>query len=134
MRILVTGAAGFIGSHVAERTLADGHDVALLDGFTDYYDRASKEANVAVAAAHPRATFHELDLRTDDLGPALDGVEAVIHLAAMPGLPRSWTDMEEYTACNLLGTYRLVEAAARRQDRAVHPDLDVVGLWHRGGR
>ena len=111
MRILVTGAAGFIGSHVAERTLADGHDVVLLDGFTDYYDRASKEANVAAAAAHPRATLHELDLRTDDLAPALDGVEAVIHLAAMPGLPRSWTDMETYTACNLLGTYRLVEAA-----------------------
>ena len=111
MRILVTGAAGFIGSHVAERTLVDGHDVVLLDGFTDYYDRASKEANVATAAAHPRATLHELDLRTDDLAPALDGVEAVIHLAAMPGLPRSWTDMETYTACNLLGTYRLVEAA-----------------------
>jgi nucleoside-diphosphate-sugar epimerase len=111
MRILVTGAAGFIGSHVAERTLVDGHDVVLLDGFTDYYDRASKEANVATAAAHPRATLHELDLRTDDLTPALDGVEAVIHLAAMPGLPRSWTDMETYTACNLLGTYRLVEAA-----------------------
>lgn len=111
MRIMVTGAAGFIGSHVAERTLADGHDVVLLDGFTDYYDRASKEANVAAAAAHPRATLHELDLRTDDLAPALDGVEAVIHLAAMPGLPRSWADMEAYTSCNLLATWRLVEAA-----------------------
>ena len=111
MRILVTGAAGFIGSHVAERTLADGHDTVLLDGFTDYYDRATKEANVATAAAHPRATFHELDLRTDDLAPALDGVEAVIHLAAMPGLPRSWTEMEAYTSCNLLATYRLVEAS-----------------------
>lgn len=111
MRILVTGAAGFIGSHVAERILADGHDAVLLDGFTDYYARATKEANVAVAAAHPRATFHELDLRTDDLAPALDRVEAVIHLAAMPGLPRSWTDMETYTACNLLATYRLVEAS-----------------------
>jgi nucleoside-diphosphate-sugar epimerase len=111
MRILVTGAAGFIGSHVAERALADGHDVVLLDAFTDYYDRPSKEANVADAAAHPNATFHQLDLRTDDLTPALEGVESVIHLAAMPGLPRSWTDMETYTACNLIATYRLVEAA-----------------------
>jgi nucleoside-diphosphate-sugar epimerase len=111
MRILVTGAAGFIGSHVAERALADGHEVVLLDGFTDYYTRSAKEANLATAAAHPRATFHELDLRTDDLAPALDGVEGVIHLAAMPGLPRSWTDMETYTACNLIATYRLVEAS-----------------------
>ena len=63
MRILVTGAAGFIGSHVAERLLLDGHDVVLLDGFTDYYERWRKEANVATARAHPRATFHELDLR-----------------------------------------------------------------------
>lgn len=111
MRILVTGAAGFIGSHVAERLLADGHDVVLLDGFTDYYDPARKASNVETARAHPRATFHRLDLRTDVLDAALDGVEAVVHLAAMPGLPRSWTDMAEYTSCNLLATYRLVEAA-----------------------
>lgn len=111
MRIMVTGAAGFIGSHVAERLLADGHDVVLLDAFTDYYARAVKEANVAAVAAHPRSSLHELDLRTDDLAPALDGVEAVIHLAAMPGLPRSWTEMEAYTSCNLMATYRLVEAA-----------------------
>jgi len=111
MRILVTGAAGFIGSHVAERLLADGHDVVLLDGFTDYYDPARKEINVETARAHPRATFHRLDLRTDALDAALDSVDAVVHLAAMPGLPRSWTDMAEYTSCNLLATQRLVEAA-----------------------
>jgi nucleoside-diphosphate-sugar epimerase len=111
MRILVTGAAGFIGSHVAERLLLDGHEVVLLDGFTDYYERWRKEANVATARAHPRASFHELDLRTDDLDAALDGVEGVIHLAAMPGLPRSWTEMAEYTSCNLLATYRLLEAS-----------------------
>lgn len=111
MRILVTGAAGFIGSHVAERLLADGHDVVLLDGFTDYYERWRKEANLAAARQHPRASFHELDLRRDDLAPALDGVEAVIHLAAMPGLPRSWVEMEAYTGCNLLATHRLLEAS-----------------------
>jgi UDP-glucuronate 4-epimerase len=110
-RVLVTGAAGFIGSHVAERLLADGNQVVLLDGFTSYYERWRKEANVATARAHPNATFLELDLRTDDLAPALDGVDRVIHLAAMPGLPRSWTEMETYTACNLTATYRLLEAA-----------------------
>jgi len=111
MRILVTGAAGFIGSHVAERLLADGHDVVLLDGFTDYYERWRKEANLATARAHPCATFHELDLRTDPLDGALEGVERVVHLAAMPGLPRSWTEMATYTGCNLLATHRLLEAA-----------------------
>ena len=111
MRILVTGAAGFIGSHVAERLLADGHDVVLLDGFTDYYERWRKEANLATARAHRCATFHELDLRTDPLDAALEGVERVVHLAAMPGLPRSWTEMAEYTSCNLIATYRLLEAA-----------------------
>lgn len=111
MRILITGAAGFIGSHVAERLLGDGHDVVLLDGFTDYYDPANKERNVAAASQHPCATLHRLDLRVDDLAPALDGVEAVIHLAAMPGLPRSWTEMEAYIGCNLLATSRLVTAA-----------------------
>ena len=54
-RILVTGAAGFIGSHVAERLLADGEQVVLLDGFTDYYERWRKEANVATARADPKA-------------------------------------------------------------------------------
>lgn len=111
MHILVTGSAGFIGSHVAERLLADGHTVALLDGFTDYYDPAVKERNVAAASAHPAATLHRLDLRHDDLAPALDGVQSVIHLAAMPGLPRSWTEIDAYVGCNLLATARLVAAA-----------------------
>ncbi|MEO5885362.1 MAG: NAD-dependent epimerase/dehydratase family protein [Candidatus Limnocylindrales bacterium] len=113
MRILVTGAAGFIGSHVAEQLLSDGREVVLLDAFTDYYDRASKERNVATSRQHPNATFHELDLRTDDLAPAFEQVDRVIHLAAMPGLPRSWTDMGAYTSCNLIATSRLVEAAQR---------------------
>ena len=109
---LVTGAAGFIGSHVAERALADGHDVVLLDAFTDYYDRASKAANVADAAGPP-----ERDVPRAGPANRRPGARARRRRVRsstsrpMPGLPRSWTDMETYTACNLIATYRLVEAA-----------------------
>lgn len=109
MRCLVTGAAGFIGSHLCERLLQDGHQVIGLDGFIPYYPRAVKEANLAAARAHPAFRFHQLDLRTSPLDAAVRDVEVVIHLAAMPGLVRSWTDFDLYEACNLTGTQRLLE-------------------------
>jgi nucleoside-diphosphate-sugar epimerase len=110
MRILVTGAAGFVGSHLAEALVTAGHDVTGLDAFVDYYPRPVKEANLRGLRSGPRFTFHELDLRSDDLEPALDGVEAIIHAAAMAGLSRSFTDFRTYMDCNLLGTQRLLEA------------------------
>src|SRR6516162_2517353 len=75
MKCLVTGAAGFIGSHLCERLLRDGHDVAGLDAFIPYYPRPVKEANLAGCREHPHFTWHALDLRHEHLGPALDGVE-----------------------------------------------------------
>lgn len=113
MKFLVTGAAGFIGSRLCERLLRDGHDVSGLDAFIPYYPRPFKDANLAPFAAHPRFTFHNLDLRTDALAPALEGVEAVYHLAAMAGLTRSWTDFDLYASCNLHATQCLLEAALR---------------------
>jgi nucleoside-diphosphate-sugar epimerase len=111
MKCLVTGAAGFIGSHLCDRLLQLGHAVVGLDAFIPYYPRAVKEANLAAARSHPGFAFCPLDLRCDDLAPALGGVEAVFHLAAMAGLPRSWTDFTLYESCNVLGTQRLLEAA-----------------------
>jgi nucleoside-diphosphate-sugar epimerase len=111
MKCLVTGAAGFIGSHLCEHLLAAGHSVAGLDAFIPYYPRALKEANLLACRAHRLFTFHALDLRRDALEEALAGVEVIFHLAAMPGLAKSWTEFELYQSCNLTGTHRLLEAA-----------------------
>ena len=113
MRIVVTGAAGFIGSTLAEALLRAGHDVVGLDAFIDYYPRPMKEANLATLATSPSFRFGEVDLRTAELDPWLEGADAIIHEAAMAGLMRSWTDLELYASCNILATNRLIEAALR---------------------
>jgi nucleoside-diphosphate-sugar epimerase len=111
MNCLVTGAAGFIGSHLCERLLAAGHAVTGVDAFIPLYPRAAKEANLAAARRHALFTFHEIDLRQGRLGPLLEGVEVVFHLAAMAGLVKSWTDFDLYESCNVTATQRLLEAA-----------------------
>lgn len=110
MRCLVTGAAGFIGSHLCDELLAQGHSVTGLDAFITYYPRDIKERNLARARVHPRFSFYEVDLRSDDLAPPLEGVEVVFHIAAMGGLVLSWTDFDRYMTCNIQATQRLLEA------------------------
>ena len=113
MAILVTGAAGFIGSHLCEALVAAGEPVVGLDAFIPYYPRAVKEANLAGLRDQPRFRFVEADLRTADLAPVLDGVDTVFHLAAMGGLLLSWTNFDLYMTCNIQATQRLLEAARR---------------------
>lgn len=117
MKCMVTGAAGFIGSHLCEHLLNSGHSVTGLDALNPYYPREMKERNLAAARSHASFTFHALDLRTDDVAPHLASVEVVFHLAAMPGLVRSWTDFDEYWTCNAQGTQRLLESLCRNGDR-----------------
>ncbi len=116
MKCLVTGAAGFIGSHLCERLLNRGHAVVGVDAFIPYYPRTAKEANLAAVLGQRDFTFHALDLRHDALDGLLDGVAAVFHLAAMPGLAMSWTDFALYQTCNLTATQRLLEAARGRAE------------------
>lgn len=106
MPCLVTGAAGFIGSHLCEYLLANGYDVIGLDCFTDYYSRDRKQQNLNSFRHHPRFRFLDLDLTTDNLSPVLDSVDTVYHLAGMPGLNRSWTGFDEYVRHNITGTHR----------------------------
>ena len=112
-RCLVTGTGGFIGSHLAEALLAEGHEVVGLDAFIPYYPREVKESNMAGLMGNPGFTFHELDMRSDDLSAALEGVDTVFHLAAMGGLLLSWTNFDLYMTCNIQGTQRLLEAVRK---------------------
>jgi nucleoside-diphosphate-sugar epimerase len=110
MRCLVTGAAGFIGSHLCERLVQEGHEVLGIDAFIPYYDPAIKKRNLAELLNHSRFRFYDLDLRTADLNQLVSSVEYIFHLAAMPGLVQAWQDFEGYWTCNVLATHRLLEA------------------------
>jgi nucleoside-diphosphate-sugar epimerase len=112
MRCLVTGVGGFVGSHLAERLLADGHEVCGIDAFIDYYPRSIKENNLADIRSWKRFTFIEGDLLFMNLQPLLEGVEVIFHQAAQVGVRASWgRDFQSYTDCNILATQRLLEAA-----------------------
>jgi nucleoside-diphosphate-sugar epimerase len=113
MKCLVTGAAGFIGSHLCERLLRDGCDVVGIDAFIPYYPRAVKESNLVGPRSHRSFQMVQADLRDAPLDELFDGVETVFHLAAMPGLPRSWTDFTLYETCNVTATQRLIAAAGQ---------------------
>jgi nucleoside-diphosphate-sugar epimerase len=129
VRALVTGAAGFVGSHLAEALLARGDSVVGVDCFTPYYDRVDKELNVAVAFAHDEFELVEEDLRTADIELLLDGVDVVFHQAAQAGVRLSWSaGFADYVGHNVLATQRLLEAvhSARPSARVVYASSSSV--------
>jgi len=115
MSALVTGAAGFIGSHLAEALVARGEDVIGVDSFLDYYTRQLKEANLSSLTGSPRFTLIEGPIQEMDLEPLLAKVGVVYHMAAQAGVRASWgRDFSIYTDNNILATQRLLEAAVNR--------------------
>lgn len=121
--VLVTGGAGFIGSHLVDRLLQDGEQVTALDNFDTFYDPALKRRNLGSAVVHPGFRLVEGDIRDKDRLDRLfreGGFRTVVHLAARAGVRPSIEDPELYTSVNLDGTTRLLEACRRhRVDRFI---------------
>ncbi len=109
--ILVTGAAGFIGSHVSEALIGRGHELTGVDNFDPFYARDVKERNLAGLRKLPGFRFVEADVARDPM--PLDGIEAIIHLAAKPGVRPSLEDPGSYMEANVTATARLIDAARR---------------------
>jgi UDP-glucuronate 4-epimerase len=110
----VTGAAGFIGSHLVEALTEAGHDVIAVDAFTDHYDPAVKERNAR------GLDVERLDVSEDPLDRIVDGVDGIFHLAAKPGVRSGWgADFTDYVRDNIIASQRLFDAAAAAGVRVV---------------
>ena len=110
-RVVVTGAAGFVGSHLCDRLLASGHEVVGIDSFSDYYERARKKQNLEGARTHKDFTLVELDMVDGDVARAIRGASVVFHLAGQPGVRPSWGEhFDQYVQDNIVATQRLLEA------------------------
>ncbi|MFP4056417.1 MAG: NAD-dependent epimerase/dehydratase family protein [Candidatus Brocadiia bacterium] len=118
MKCLVTGAAGFVGAHLSRRLLDEGHEVAGIDAFTDYYPRAVKEARVAPLRGRGGFSLVEADILSADLDALAAGTEVIFHQAAQAGVRASWGEtFQLYTDNNVLATQRMLEVARRVRPR-----------------
>jgi nucleoside-diphosphate-sugar epimerase len=114
--VVVTGVAGFIGSHLAEALLDRGHEVVGIDAFTDHYPSADKWANLEGLLGRPGFELRQVDLAANELRSCMDGATAVFHQAAQPGVRASWgPEFTSYVHHNVLATQRLLEACVQAE-------------------
>lgn len=112
MKAIVTGAAGFVGSHLCAHLLDCGDEVIGIDCLTDYYDPRIKESNLAMLRGRPGFTEHRVDLTSASLQTVVERVDVVYHLAGQPGVRGSWgEDFGPYVSRNVVATQRILEAA-----------------------
>jgi nucleoside-diphosphate-sugar epimerase len=142
VKTLVTGAAGFIGSHLVQRLLASGREVVGVDSFLDNYPRPFKDGNLALFAGEKNFTFIAGDLLNLDLKTLLRDVEVVFHLAGQPGVRSSWgKEFNRYTENNIMATQLLLEAAKEAKPAkfvyastsSVYGDTDDLPMREEGG-
>jgi nucleoside-diphosphate-sugar epimerase len=124
--VLVTGAAGFIGSHLCERLLRDGYAVHGVDSYSNHYPRRAKELNLAGLRDHPDFHFHLRDLVGAPLDELVAGAEVVYHLAARPGVRDSWAFFDDYAHANILGAKQVLDACASQGTRYVYASSSSV--------
>jgi nucleoside-diphosphate-sugar epimerase len=142
MRSVITGVAGFIGSHLAEKLLASGHEVVGVDKFLDNYARRFKDSNLTGFANHPAFSFVSEDLANIELSQLLAGTDYLFHLAAQPGVRSSWgQEFSQYAHNNILATQLLLEACKRVKVRkfvyasssSVYGDTEDLPMREDGG-
>jgi UDP-glucuronate 4-epimerase len=125
-KAVVTGAAGFIGSHLCKRLLAGGAEVIGIDSFTDHYPVPLKLGNLAEIEADPAFELLGSDIATADLAAAFAEAEVVFHLAARPGVGDSWENFQEYVDSNVVGSKMVFEAAAEAGCRVVYASSSSI--------
>ncbi len=128
MKVLVTGAAGFIGSHTSERLQKMGHEVIAIDNFSPYYDIQLKELN-AKALLEREIEVFRIDLRKDDLSKTIqEGIDYVIHFAAQPGISQTST-FEDYFSNNFFGTQRLLDLFENFQQKPFFINIATSSIY-----
>lgn len=118
-KVLITGAAGFIGSHTVQACAHAGHEVVAVDAFNDYYDPLVKRRNAELVRTNCGVEIADVDLLSTELDSLLSGVEAVIHLAGQPGVRSSWSEFSGYLRQNVELTDALLQACHRMDIKRV---------------